>query len=136
MTRNLVLLFALPIALSATLAGEIPNVTVGQFVGDAVSPVFAPKPDYAWSAQTNHVQGSGIFRLVIRPDGTVSSVELVRSTGWRDLDKSSTTAFLKWRFKPVSHQATIKVPISFSLGIPVGPSHGRGIQGPPVHIPQ
>jgi hypothetical protein len=50
-------------------------VIIGEPVGDGVSAVFAPKPDYAWSAQANHVQGSGIFQLRIRPDGTVSSVE-------------------------------------------------------------
>jgi TonB family protein len=135
MKLNAILLLALLIPSSLLLAADTPNVTVGQFVGDVVTPVFAPKPDYAWSAQTNHVQGTGIFQLRIRPDGTVSSVELIRSTGWRDLDKSSTAAFSKWRFRPVARSTTIKVPITFSLGIPVGPSHSRGIQGPPVTIP-
>ena len=129
------ILFLALLAPSLLLATETPDVTVGQFVGDAVSPLFTPKPDYAWSAQTNHVQGTGIFQLRIRPDGTVSSVELIRSTGWRDLDKSCTATFSKWRFRPVGRSNTIKVPITFSLGIPAGPTHGRGIQGPPVTIP-
>jgi TonB family protein len=129
MKRNLILFIAVLAPLLSF--AETPNVIVGEPTGDAVSPIFAPKPDYAWSAQMNHVQGSGIFHLHIRPDGTVSSVEMIRSTGWRDLDRSSTAALSKWRFRPAVRSATVKIPVTFTMGIPSGPSHGRG----PLAIP-
>jgi TonB family protein len=134
MKRNLILLIALLMLASFTRA-DTPSVIIGQLTGDAVSPVFAPKPDYTWSAQTNHVQGLGIFQAHIRPDGTVSFVDMIRSTGWRDLDKSSTAAFSKWRFRAVGHPATVKIPVTFTMGIPSGPSHGGGIQGIPHSTP-
>ena len=134
MKRNLILLLAFLTTSSLALA-QTPSVIVGEPTGDAVIPVFAPKPDYAYSAQSNRVQGSGIFQLRIRPDGTVSSVEMIRSTGWRDLDRSSTAVFSKWRFRSVGHPATVKIPVTFTMGIPSGPSHGRGPQAVPHSTP-
>ena len=128
-------IFLLAVLAPLLSLAETPNVIVGEPTGDAVSPVFAPKPDYAWSAQTNHVQGSGIFQLHIRADGTVASVEMIQSTGWRDLDRSSTTGFSRWRFRPLGRAAMVKIPVTFTMGIPTGPSHGRGTQGIPHSTP-
>jgi TonB family protein len=44
----------------------------------------------------------GIFLLNVRNDGTVSSVEILQSTGHRVLDGNCVKAFAKWRFRPNS----------------------------------
>jgi TonB family protein len=44
----------------------------------------------------------GVFLLNVRNDGTVSSVEILQSTGHRVLDSNCVRAFAKWRFQPNS----------------------------------
>ena len=133
MKRDLIVLLAF-LASSFSFA-QTPSGIVGDLTGDVFVPVFAPTPDYAYSAQSNRVQGSGIFQLHIRADGTEASVEMIRSTGWRDLDKSSAAGFLRWRFRPLGRAAMVKIPVTFTMGIPTGPSHGRGTQGIPHSTP-
>ena len=53
---------------------------------------FAPLPDYPMSAKRNHHQGSGLLLLHLRKDGGVESVELLKSTGHRELDRAAIDA--------------------------------------------
>src|SRR2546428_3450039 len=95
--------------------------------GSAVYATYAVKPEYPYFARSRHMQGSGVFQLHIRADGTVSSVETVQSTGCRELDDSATGAFSKWRFQPPGRPTKVKMPITFSMHGPVptipGPTH-------------
>ena len=43
-----------------------------------------------------------VFLLSIRPDGTISNVEMLNSTGYNDLDKRTAKWATKWRFRPNS----------------------------------
>jgi TonB family protein len=76
---------------------------------------YAPYPKYPTVARENHWTGSGIFMCKLRPDGTVSSVELLQSTGHTLLDQSALDALRKWRFK-VSEANKVRVPIRFVKG--------------------
>ena len=76
--------------------------------------IYAPKPDYSFDARSHWVEGRGLFLLSVRPDGTVDSVQVDKSTGHRELDESAIAALEKWRFKPgiVSH---VKIPMEFTM---------------------
>jgi hypothetical protein len=43
-----------------------------------------------------------VFLLSVRPDGTVSNIEMLNSTGYNDLDKRGAKWATKWRFRPNS----------------------------------
>jgi TonB family protein len=51
-----------------------------------------------------------VFLLSVRPDGTVSNVEVLRATGYDMLDKPTTEWITKWRFRPNS-VVQVRVPI-------------------------
>lgn len=56
----------------------------------------------------------GVFLLHVRPDGTVSNVEKLHTTGQRFLDRDVTKAFAKWRFRPGSVKE-VRVPAHFAV---------------------
>jgi len=76
--------------------------------------IYAPKPDYSLDARSQPLEGRGLFLLHVRPDGTVESVDVVRSTGHSELDQSGVAAFLKWRFRPGSLKQ-VKIPLEFTM---------------------
>ena len=58
-----------------------------------------------WEMQAVPTSGSisgGVFQLSVRPDGTVSNVEVLHSTGDRRLDEWRMRWAKKWRFRPNS----------------------------------
>jgi TonB family protein len=80
--------------------------------------VYAPKPDYPFVARSHRLTGHGIFVVNVRDDGTVESVDVAKSTGHSELDRSGIAAFLKWRFRPGTVKKA-KIPVTFSMrGLP------------------
>jgi TonB family protein len=71
-------------------------------------------PAYPYAARDQHLEGSGLYRLNIKPDGTVDSVTILKSTGHRLLDEAAVDAFRQWRFKPGALHA-LKIPINFTM---------------------
>jgi TonB family protein len=71
-------------------------------------------PDYPYAARDKHLEGSGLYRLNIKPDGTVSSVTVVKSTGHVILDQAAIHAFRQWRFTPGA-LPVMKIPINFTM---------------------
>jgi TonB family protein len=51
-----------------------------------------------------------VFLLSVRPDGTVSNVEVLRETGYDVLDKRTKEWITKWRFRPNS-VVQVRVPV-------------------------
>jgi len=76
--------------------------------------ISAPRPAYPFDARRRNLQGSGMFILRVRPDGTVSRVDVEDSTGAPLLDQTAIAAYLKWRFKPGRVKA-VRVPIHFTM---------------------
>ena len=72
----------------------------------------APWPKYPSRAFSLGYSGTGIFLLSVRADGTISSVETLRSTGHTELDTPAMAALKKWRFQPKS-VAQVRVPVPF-----------------------
>ena len=77
--------------------------------------VYAPRPDYPLAARRQHLTGSAILLLHIdKPSGTVTSVDVVKSTGHKILDDAASRGFSRWRFTP-GRYTKIKVPIRYSM---------------------
>jgi TonB family protein len=77
--------------------------------------IYAPRPDYPLEARRQHLTGSAILILHIdKPSGTVTSIDVAKSTGHKILDDAATGAFLRWRFKPGLY-TKIKVPIRYTM---------------------
>jgi TonB family protein len=77
---------------------------------------YAPFPQYSASARAHRLQGSGMFLLHVRNDGTVSRVEVVQSTGHRELDDACISAYSQWRFRKdfAAKAHKVKIPVTFA----------------------
>jgi periplasmic protein TonB len=82
----------------------------------APDPIHKVDPKYPQDLVQQHVQGEVILYGVIRPDGSVDSIQLVRSLD-KQLDANSIAAFRQWKFKPatkedqaVSVEAIVRIP--------------------------
>ena len=76
--------------------------------------IYHPFPKYSYAARAQHCAGTGIFALYVRPDGSVSSVQVAQSTGYSILDQSGIEAFWQWRFRP-GIVKSVKIPVTWSL---------------------
>ena len=75
--------------------------TRGESASWALDQVDAVAPAYSYDDRLKRHQGKGLFRLTLDlKAGTVTSVFIVKSTGFATLDKSAITSFRQWRWKP------------------------------------
>ena len=94
-------------------AAELPVVgTMSMSAAKAVA-VSTPSPEYPYQARRAKITGSGVCVMIVdTPSGNVTSAVMEQSTGDAILDKVTTDAFRKWRFKPGT-VSQIRVPISY-----------------------
>jgi TonB family protein len=70
-------------------------------------------PHYPYEAKRAHITGSGICVITVdSASGNVTGSVMEQSTGNGILDRATTDAFQKWRFKPGT-VSQIRVPISY-----------------------
>jgi TonB family protein len=62
-------------------------------------PIEQPKPSYSEQAMRNLIQGAVWLEAVVKTDGTVGQVRLVKSLDL-DLDQQAAGVVRRWRFKP------------------------------------
>jgi TonB family protein len=105
MNRGLLVMIFLSLAVSGN--SQAPNATQAKHRA-----LYAPRPEYPLAARKRHWTGAGIFACNIRPDGTVASVDVLRSTGHQILDQAAITAFRQWRFQP-GDMKLVKIPLDF-----------------------
>lgn len=80
------------------------------------SAIYAPEPIYPYKARLQRLEGRGLFALLLRPNGTVSGVAVLRSTGAKELDIAAAGALIQWRFPPPKPGfERVKVPVNFSM---------------------
>ena len=92
---------------------ELPIVgTMSLSAAKAVA-LSTPIPDYPYQARRAHITWSGVCVMTVdTASGSVTSAVMDQSTGNGILDKVTTDAFRKWRFKPRT-VSQIRVPISY-----------------------
>jgi TonB family protein len=73
------------------------------------------EPQYSEEARKSRFQGTVLLEAIVRKDGTVQIVRVVRSLGF-GLDENAIEALAKWRFRPGMRNGT---PVDVSLNIEV-----------------
>jgi TonB family protein len=74
-----------------------------------------PTPEYPIDARRNRMEGTGVFKLLInQKTGAVSSVRILKSTGYRILDEAAVRGLKNWRFRPPTGQGAL-VPVTFQM---------------------
>jgi len=91
--------------------------------GTDIPPVLisSPPPTYPRAALRRRESGTALLRVHVGPDGVPQSVDLVRGSGSRYLDRAASDAVRKWRFRPAMRagqpvSGQVQVPISFNPG--------------------
>ncbi|MGI8891355.1 MAG: energy transducer TonB [Chthoniobacterales bacterium] len=74
----------------------------------------APRPTYPYEARRSKQTGSGKFLLVFNSSGSVTDVEVSKSTGSAILDQTSMQTFRRWRCKPGAY-TKVYVPITYTM---------------------
>jgi len=72
------------------------------------------RPSYRFDLRKWRVEGTGLFLLHVRPDGSVQSVDTVQSTGNSTLDGEAKVAFLRWRFR-LGRSMSVKMAMTFCV---------------------
>jgi protein TonB len=82
-------------------------------------PIRTVDPKYPPETMTEHITGEVVLYAIIRKDGSVDSIQLVRSLDPR-LDKAAIDALAQWHFRPgtragqpVDLEAVIHVPFEY-----------------------
>ena len=81
---------------------------------------FNPKPKYPKVARSRGWQGSVLLEVVVSADGRVDKIVILKSSGYKVLDKEARRTVYRWRFRPAhvagtAISSTVKIPIDFHL---------------------
>src|SRR5262245_35012574 len=89
--------------------------------GDVSAPtvIYRVEPEYSEEARRARYQGTVVLQAVIRRDGQVDMIYLVRSLGF-GLDQNTIEALKKWRFRPAMKDgmpvdSTLNIEVRFNL---------------------
>ncbi|MGB7309713.1 MAG: energy transducer TonB, partial [Candidatus Acidiferrales bacterium] len=82
----------------------------------APQPISKADPEYPEDTIKEHIDGEVVLYAIIRKDGTVDSIQLMRSLDPR-LDKSAVAALSRWKFLP-GRRAGVPVDIEAVVHIP------------------
>ena len=116
MTR--IVIFILPCLVVATsITAQMPRATAKSDSGRVVA-IRTAIPRYPYELRARHIEGAGVFQLRIRADGTVSSVDILQTTGNAVLDECARSAYLKWRFRPPGSATKVQIPLTFTTHPP------------------
>ena len=74
--------------------------------------VYAPAPAFPPGASQGGVSGTGRFRLSFDPNGNVTNVQVIRSTGNPSFDQSAIKTFRQWKSAP-GQGGSVTVPVTF-----------------------
>jgi TonB family protein len=75
----------------------------------------AVAPEYPYQDRSQGHEGIGLFKLVLDlRTGAVSSVSVIKSTGFTTLDESAIAALRQWRSKP-GKWCEIQIPVTFGV---------------------
>jgi len=91
-------------------------------VGGGVSPptiIHRVEPQYSEEARKARYQGTVVLEAIVRKDGTVDIIRVVRSLGF-GLDENAIQALKQWRFRPGTRNVNgAATPVDISLNIEV-----------------
>ena len=81
--------------------------------------VYRVEPEYSEEARKARFQGTVVLKTIVRRDGTVDVVNVVRSLGF-GLDQNAIQALKQWRFRPAMENgkvvdAIVNIEVNFNL---------------------
>jgi TonB family protein len=76
--------------------------------------MYPPRPFYPAEARRLRLEGSGVYAMNIRPDGTVQSVAVLKSSGHIILDEAAAAALVQWRYHPTGAKRVVRTPMNFT----------------------
>jgi TonB family protein len=74
-------------------------------IGDGVQapvPLVKPQPSYTLEARKAHITGIVVLQAIIRKDGSVDSLKVIKGLGYGLDESAMNTISAKWRFKPAT----------------------------------
>lgn len=77
--------------------------------------IYRVEPQYSEEARRARYQGTVVLQAIVRKDGTIDIVRIIRSLGF-GLDEKAIEALKQWRFRPGMRNAE---PVDVSLNIEV-----------------
>ena len=92
-----------------------------QGVNTARSALYRPKPHYPLISRRLREQGIVLVQLCLNPQGAVHKLDVLQSSGFKNLDNSAIKTLAEWRFSLASASQGDKlpdcyrVPVQFSL---------------------
>jgi TonB family protein len=96
-------------------AAELPVASTMSLSAAKAVAVSTRMPQYPYEAKRAHITGSGVCVMTVdTSSGNVTGAVMEQSTGNGILDKVTTDAFRKWRFKPGT-VSQVRVPISYEI---------------------
>ena len=72
-------------------------------------------PVYPYEARRGYIQGKGLYRMYIDPDGSVRAVGVMKSTGSKILDLAAAGGLGHCHLKPRGKPFEIDMPIEFTM---------------------
>lgn len=78
-------------------------------------PVVAPLPEYPLQSRRLRREGEVLLKVLVLADGRVGKVEVERSSGFEELDRSAVRAVLNWLFSPPGREVWASLPVVFRL---------------------
>ena len=81
---------------------------------------YNPVPVYPRFAVERGYEGVVLLRVVVKSDGSVGCVEVLRSSGYEILDRSAARTVKTWRFEPAKAlgapvESKVEIPVQFKL---------------------
>ena len=103
---------------NAAATGAPAGRSAGPTIG--ARPRFNPKPAYPPEARQQRQQGRVIVAVQVSAEGRATSVSLVRSSGFPQLDAAAVEGVRRWTFTPaqavgVPIPSRVEVPVTFNL---------------------
>lgn len=77
--------------------------------------MYAPFPSYPQEERRRHHTGTALIGATTGPDGKVSDVALLKSSGYHELDRSALAAVRLWRVHKQYAGMKFKQPITFAM---------------------
>jgi len=126
--------------IKAIIAAEVRKANakmpiLGRDISSYPEPIYRPLPAYTEPARAAKVEGIVVIAAMVRKDGTVDSLKVIRGLGY-GLDESAiNTISARWRFKPAMNLegAPIDCPANIEVTFRLG---GQTVQNPPQTTPQ
>lgn len=96
--------------------GNLPKAPVSFGAGAGMVIGFGTAPYYPKNALNEEVEGEALIRALIKNDGALEQVDLVKSSGDPRLDRAAVNSLKReWVFKPNTEDYYIDIAFTFSL---------------------